>query len=358
MGLYKRGSTWWMRLTHQGRRIRKSTEVFDKKTAEKIYYKAKTLLAEGKWFESMPGDNKTLKELTEKYLIEHSLINKAPGSYKRDKSLTCNLLRLLGDPILTEITPALVSQYKNKRRQEEAAPATVNKELKLLGHAFNLALKEWEWVKDNPVSKVSKEKNERMVERWLTLEEEKSLLAHSPAWLQELIIFSINTGLRQSELLNLKWGQVDLFRKTMTFLSSEQKNKNSDTLPFNEAALAILKTKVRRIDTPFVFVSENSTRIDSRNLRRSFYTACKKAKIEDLRWHDLRHTFATRLVQAGVDLYAVKKLGRWKSLSMVMRYGHHHSESLRAGVEILDKVNSNFGTKLAQSDNEGVSHGG
>ena len=82
---------------------------------------------------------------------------------------------------------------------------------------------------------------------------------------------------------------------------------------------------------------------------RAYYDARKKAGLEDVRFHDLRHTFATRLVQAGVDLYAVQKLGRWKTISMVMRYAHHYPESLRPGILALDKVPEKFSTILAQS---------
>jgi integrase len=77
----------------------------------------------------------------------------------------------------------------------------------------------------------------------------------------------------------------------------------------------------------------------------------KKAKIENLRWHDAtRHTFATRLVQGGVDIYTVQKLGRWKNISMVMRYAHHYPESLRSGIEVLDKIREKVSTNLGQSD--------
>ena len=85
------------------------------------------------------------------------------------------------------------------------------------------------------------------------------------------------------------------------------------------------------------------------NVRRGLCKAIKKANIGHLRFHDPRHTFATRLVQAGVDLYTVQKLGRWKTLSMVLRYAHHYSESLRPGAEMLDRVTSRESTIAAHS---------
>lgn len=201
---------------------------------------------------------------------------------------------------------------------------------------------------------VSKEKVSNQIERWLAFEEEKNLLNSSPKWLQEIILFAVNTGLRQSEILDLKWPRVDLSRKTITILE-EQKNKGRDTLPLSEAAWMVLKerARVRRGETEYVFYTKNYTRISSHNLQRAFSSALKKSGIEKFRFHDLRHTFATRLVQAGVDLFAVQKLGRWKNISMIMRYAHHYPESLRSGVAVLDRVNEKFSTNLAQHDEKG-----
>jgi integrase len=95
-------------------------------------------------------------------------------------------------------------------------------------------------------------------------------------------------------------------------------------------------------------------KLGKRNLLRAFYSATEKSGIKTLRFHDLRHTFATRLVQAGVDIYTVQKLGRWKSISMVMRYAHHYPESLRSGVEVLDRIEKKVSTNLAQHKEKGV----
>jgi integrase len=112
---------------------------------------------------------------------------------------------------------------------------------------------------------------------------------------------------------------------------------------------------VRHPASAHVFTSREGTRLDARNLLRAFYAACKDAKIAHLRFHDLRHTFATRLVQAGVDLYTVQKLGRWRTVQMVVRYAHHYSESLRPGVEALDRVGSaDQDTIRAQSKKKGL----
>ncbi len=336
--MFKRGPVWWISFVYNGIRYRQSSGTGNKKLAQKIEDKVKGDIVQGKWFERLPGEEKTLREMMQKYLAEHSAHNKTPSSHERDNSLADHLIAYFGDTIVAEISPNMISGYKNKRRKEGAAPKTINNELILLGHAFSLAIKEWEWVRDNPVRKVSKEKVDNQIERWLTQKEEEKLLSFAPLWLRQIVIFAINTGLRQSEILDLIWWQVDLSRRTVAIL--KQKNKGKDTLPLNARAMAILKERalVQDSRTDHVFYNGNVTRINARNLLRAFHSAAEKAGIKGFRVHDLRHTFATRLVQSGVDIYTVQKLGRWKTISMVMRYAHHYPESLRSGVEALDKI--------------------
>ncbi len=165
-------------------------------------------------------------------------------------------------------------------------------------------------------------------------------------WLREIVAFALNTGMRQGEILDLRWPCVDLFRKTATIMRS--KNGERRTIPLNQAVLDVLKSKakVRHIKSDYLFSSGNGTRIIERNLQRAFGQAIERAKIKDFRFHDLRHTFATRLVQSGIDLYTVVKLLGHKDIRMTQRYAHHCPESLRGGVDALQK----FITILSQSE--------
>jgi len=353
MALYKRGPVYWIRLTYEGRLMRKSLETTDRKLAQRIHDKIRGQIAEEKWFERLPGEDKTFRELVEKYMGEHSAKNKAESSHIRDKSLFHHLLQFFGDCIISKIAPKLISEYKSRRTEEQAAPATINKELGLMGHAFTLAVKEWEWVLDNPVARVSRKKVRNSKERWLTVAEEKKLLSVCPQWLREIIVFALNTGFRRGEILNLQWPHVDLSRKTITIL--EQKNQETDTLPLNKNALDVLKTRIRirYIQSNFVFCNSNGKKMSGRNLARGFYSATKKVGLQGVRFHDLRHTWASRMVQAGVDIYKVQKLGRWKSISMVMRYAHHYTESLRSGVEALDHFPKKHNLSTIRPKSEG-----
>jgi len=340
-----------MGFTHQGRQYRQSTETEDKALAQRIFDKVKGELAEGKWFEKLPGESYRFKDLMAKYLNEYSAANKAKTSHVRDKSLIAHLNKTFGELYLTDITSVIISEYKVRRRSEGASPRTINYELTLMSHAYSIAIREWEWVNDNPVKRVKKERVHNTIERWLSLDEEERLLKASPKWLQEIIIFAINTGLRQSELLNLTWSQIDLFRRTITI--TEQKNHGIDTLPLNETAMQVLRGREAAASSElqdYVFPNTLNKRKGNRLLLKGFYSAIKKAEIKNFRFHDLRHTFATRLVQQGVGILEVQKLGRWKTTSMVMRYAHHNTESLRPSIEAMDVIkNQKFITILSQS---------
>ncbi len=346
MGLYKRGTFWWMRFSFQGKQIRRSTETTDKKLAERIYHKVLGELAEGDWFDRLPGEEKNLSELFEQYLNEHSKPNKSEKSYIRDKGMVDRILKEFGDVTLVEVSARQISEYKARRRAEDAAAATVNKELSFLRHVFETAVV-WKWLEDNPAARIPREKVRNCIERWLTAEEEERLLKACPDWLWKIVVFGLNTGFRQGEILSLNWKQVDWSRKAILFW--EQKNGGRDLIPLNEGALNVLKdrSKIRTLGSELVFLTSNRTKYLARNVFEAFKIACKKAEIENLRFHDLRHTFATRLVQDGVDLYTVQRLGRWRSLSMVMRYAHHNAESLRSGMEAVNRLPS---TKLAHSE--------
>jgi integrase len=267
-----------MRLTVNGQTVRRSTETSDRRLAGRVLDKVKGEIAEHKWFTRLPGDDRTFRELMEKYLNEHSIPNKAATSSLRDHSLAKRLLEVFGEITVTAIGRRHVTAYKAKRRADHAAPKTINNELVLMGHAFTMAIREWEWLSENPVTLVSKERVNNHLERWLTFEEEATLLAVAPGWLRELIVFAVETGLRESEILNLQWCHVDLLRKTIAIL--EQKNRGRDTLPVSNRALEMLKerAKVRSLACPYVFCNTKGTPIQTCNLWRAFKRARVKVR--------------------------------------------------------------------------------
>jgi integrase len=336
MGLYKRGQVWWMSFICKGRHYRKSTETEDRKLAQRIYDKVKGEIAEEKWFEKLPGEDKTFRDLMEKYMEEHSKPKKK--AWKRDEVSLSHLNPFFGEYDLMEITPSIISDYKNGRLRERAAPASLNRELSVCKHAFNLAYKEWDWVRENPFCKVKMERENNERDRILGHEEEKRLLEVSPTWLKEIMTFALNTGCREGEILGLTWQDFDLFKRIVVIHQS--KTGYTKTIPLTPTVYELLKTKnkVRHLHHSLVFPSDNGTRFTASNLGRAFRGALKKAKLENFRFHDLRHSFASRLAQSGVDLYLIQKLLGHREPRMVQRYSHHSVESLRKGIEVLERL--------------------
>lgn len=142
--------------------------------------------------------------------------------------------------------------------------------------------------------------------------------------------------MRMGEILNLKWTDVDLFRKAMVVLKT--KNMEPRTIPMTQTVVDLLLTKSKVVTmSGYIFATSSGKKLGPRNLQREWYNALDKAKIKNFRFHDLRHTFATRLVQSGIDVYAVAKLMGHKDLTSTQRYAHHSTESLRDSVRVLDR---------------------
>ena len=360
MGLYKRGSVWWMRFTYQGRQIFKSTETEDQKQAQRIYDKVKYEIAEGKWFEKKPEHS--FKEMMDRYLDEHATLKRSERAYR---GYVKNLLSFFGEDILiSEITPSMINQFKVSRRKEGVKPGTINRDLSILKNSFNIAVKQWEWVDSNPATKIPMEKEPQGRVRFLTDEEFDRLCDACPEWLRDIVLTARHTGMRKENILSLKWNQVDLFRRVITL--EHTKNDERLSVPINDTLMELFKrlSKVRHIKSQYVFFHPNAMKKSAKGtfngkryyeVKTSFREALEKAGIKDFRFHDLRHCFASDLVQRGVDLYVVQKLLGHKSQAMTQRYSHLAPENLRDAVLKLDeKINTN----LRHSVKEVSGHGG
>lgn len=351
MGLYRRGTVWWMSFSYQGQQIRASTGQTDKRAAELILGDTRRQLRDGGYRITLEERNRTFGELMDRFLSEHVTKRASQRSYV---GYAKRLRAFFGDGTpLADITPRLIVEYKNQLFADHLAPASVNRHLATLKKAFNLAVREWEWCQKNPVLSVSMEREHNGRDRWLTIEEEHRLLATCAPWLRDVVQFALGTGMRMGEILSLSWRGVDLTRRTVMLFHS--KNGERRTIPMNQTVLSLMKAKKEEAHSTkqpadnviplkaghsndLVFRSKTGTAIEGGHLRRSFRLALKKSAIEDFHFHDLRHTFATRLVQAGIELYKVQRLLGHKSPIMTQRYAHHYPESLRDGVEILDRI--------------------
>lgn len=348
MGLYKRGRVWWMSFNVNGRRVQRTTETSDRKLAEAILGKTQTKIIEGKYFDVLEEKERTVSEMLERYLEEHSS-RKSLTDYRRNRASLKHILPYFGDRTLAEVTPKLIAAYKAKRYEEKSAPATLKKELGLMRAAFNLAIQEWEWCRENPFRRIKMDQvnNERV--RYLSDDDFKKVLDQCPEWLKPVVMVARYTGMRRENIVTLRWDQVDLFRKVILL----DRTKNGDRLgiPICETLMEVFKSlgKVRHLRSNTVFTGANGLHYSGNAVGMAFGRACKSAGISDFRFYDLRHTFASSLVQKGVDLYRVQRLLGHRDGRMTQRYAHLAPENLREAIRVLDEKGVTIFTTVENS---------
>jgi len=230
----------------------------------------------------------------------------------------------------------LLEQYQTEKLQKGNKPATVNRLLATISHMFTKAV-EWEMLSEDILKKIRNvkflpENNKRL--RYLSNEECSDLINACSHHLRPIVITAINTGMRKEEILSLEWKKhIDL--KNDFILLDVTKNGERREVPINQTLREALQSIVIKMNSPFVFNDSKGHRFG--DVKKSFKSACQKAGISDFRFHDMRHTFASHLIMAGVDLVTVKNLLGHKSLSMTLRYAHLAPSHTVKAVEILDK---------------------
>jgi len=165
----------------------------------------------------------------------------------------------------------------------------------------------------------------------LTKEEIKALYYACPGHLKPIIVVALNTGMRKGEILNLKWDDLDFRQKIIYLLNT--KNNEKKEIPMNQVVFYTLFKVKKHPESPYVFCNKDGKPYGS--VKTAFRNALKKAGIKNFRFHDLRHTFASHLVMAGVDLNTVKELLGHKDIKMTLRYAHLSPDHKRRAVETL-----------------------
>lgn len=320
MGIRKRGKKYYIDVYYKGTRIRECVGE-SKRLAERIYAKRKSELVENRFFDKRKVSKTKLSRLVELYL-EYSKVHKR--SYQRDLTSTRILLKNMEDRQLSQITPLVIEDYiktrlnqTSYRKKGPVNPASVNRELACLRHMFTKAI-EWGLIDHNPAKKVKslKEKNKRL--RFLTAEEIEKLLDSCYGHLNSIVKMAIFSGMRKSEILNLKWKDVD-FQNNLIVLMDTKSGKTRE-IPLNKTLREVLLNVPRHLKSDYVFCNQEGR--PYRNVRRSFDSALKKAGIEDFTFHDLRHTFASHMVMSGVDINTLREILGHSSITMTQRYAH------------------------------------
>ena len=330
---------------NRGKRLREAIGT-SKKLAETVLQKRKVQIAENKFLDIRRKPKITLKELLNLYLKEYAKPNKR--SYKSNLSNAKNLLTYFGEnKLAAEITPLDVERFKAYRKQK-VKPATVNRDIAFLKHVYTKGI-EWGKVFENPAKKVKlfKEDNRRL--RFLSHEEIKRLLACANGQFKVILITALHTGMRLSEILNLKWKDIDFETGYITILNS--KNGEKKDIPLSPTLTQTLKNAIRYVRSEHVFCNKKGEPV--KDIRKSFATALSNANITDFRFHDLRHTFASHLVMQGTDLKTIQELLGHKTFEMTLRYSHLSPDHKRKAILNMDTIwthEKNRQSSLALSD--------
>lgn len=317
---------------------------FKRKTdAKKWIQDTESAIREGRHFKTVEAKKHTLAELVDRYIKDV-----LPTKHRQAPAQKPQLERWkdeLGSYLLADITPALIVEVRDKLslettpRGNQRSPSTVVRYMAALSHAFTIAVKEWGWLEDSPMRKVSKPKEPRGRARFLDDEERAKLLQACKESSNELlymcVILALSTGMRQGELMGLKWSDVNL--KDRYIILHETKNGERRRVPLSGPALDLLQqhSKVRRLDTPLLFPSAKypDQPID---LRKPFHNALKAAGITDFKWHDLRHCTASYLAMNGASLAEIAEILGHKTLQMVKRYSHLSDGHVSSVVESMN----------------------
>ncbi len=229
----------------------------------------------------------------------------------------------------------LIEQFQSDILNKGKKPAMANRLIATLKHCIHKGY-QWEMVSEETLKRVRQIKflpgnNKRL--RYLSKDECRALLDNCYGHLKAIVTFAMNTGCRSGEILSLKWDNVDM--KHGFIRLDRTKNGERREIPINDDVKAVLQGMTRRLDVPYVF-HDPITGKPFQDVKRSFNTACRKAGITDFRFHDQRHTFASHLVMAGVDITTVSKLLGHKSLTMTLRYSHLAPNHLQNAVNMLN----------------------
>jgi len=339
MGIYQKDGNWFIDYYANGRRKREKIGS-SRKLAEMVLAKRKIEIAENRFLDIKKDKKIKFAKLADTFLNNYSRINNR--GHKKNVSLLKKIGALWGDIYISEITPLMIEKYKSARL-EKVKPATINRELNVLGSMFNRAI-EWGMMSENPVKNVKKFVVDNRRVRFLSLEEINRLLEASSEDLYGILVVALNTGMRKGEILRLKWKYID-FQNGMIYLPSElSKNKYRREIPMNSVLMATLKKLHETAEGEYVFHGRFKDGKPPIDVRKSFAAALKKAGIEDFRFHDLRHTFCSQLVASGVDIYTVMELAGHRSIKMTMRYAHLAPGQKKDAVEILARKMDTFWT--------------
>lgn len=297
---------------------------------------AKTIKAEIELGSDPSGEKKAKLAILsfDAFFVDHYLPYVTPRkrSWKRDEELyRLRIAKVFGNKRLDLITRQQIQSFHTDLKAEDLAPATCDHHVKLLRHALNLAV-EWELLEKNPAARVPLFNVDNKRESYLNDEELQRLVSvlhsHKNRNVCAVIVWLLSTGARCGEALKATWDQIDRPNRTWRIPSNNSKSKRVRSVPLNESAIAVLDQLEIGSSSPFIFVSPNTGQPYT-TIMKSWERIRALAGLPHLRIHDLRHSFASFLVNSGMSLYSVQQILGHSDPSVTTRYAHLSTKSLQ-----------------------------
>jgi len=327
-GVYRRPDSrfWWIATTlPNGQRLRQSTGTENKEDAEALLAKLTLDAYRAAHFGFKP--ERSWQEAVVRYLAVKSML-RSYGDVKR----ICRMLDpYLGQLTLSQINGDVIWSVVQGELKKGNKPATVNRYLALIRSLLRMARDEWQWI--NSIPKVRLLPGEVERDRWLTRDEADRLIAACPSHLAALVKFALATGCRAREISGLEWERVDLARQTAWL--NQTKNGTPRGVPLNSDAVEVLTQEVGK--HPRYCFTYRGKPITGPISNKGWFAALERAGLQNFRFHDLRHTWASWHRQAGTSCDELKDLGGWKSRQMVDRYAKFATENLRTAAARIER---------------------
>lgn len=326
MALYRRGNTWWIDFTAaNGVRIRQSACTDDRAKAQQLFDKLKF----ESWQQVQLGmkPRRTWDEAALKWLKEKS----DKKSIRGDVGIIKWLTPFFRGKFLDELTRSVIMELIEKKKAE-SSPSRANRYLALIRSILTRAVRIWEWLDKAPALTLYREPRLRV--RYLTVTEIRRLLDALPEHQKDIFMFSIMTGFRKSNVLNLRWNQVDFYHNLIVIDGDEMKAGKTHAYPISPSIRQLLERNMGK-HPEYVFTYNGHKVVE---LKKDWSLALKKAGITNYRWHDNRHTWASLLIQNGVPMHEVQEMGGWSSELMVKRYAHLAPSKLANNAAMLDTI--------------------
>jgi integrase len=341
----KKTSDWYIDYRTSDGKRRRETIGPSRQLAENVLRKRKVEMAEGKYLDKAKQEKIKFEDFCQEYFNMHSKPHKK--SWQMDYFHLEELKRFFKGQYLYAITTSDIEKFKVERLKKVSS-STVNRQLGVLRSMFNKAIA-WGKLDKSPMRSVEFLKEPKGRLRFLEREEIAKLFSNCSRKLRPVVTVAIFTGMRRGEIFRLKWHDIDVRRNIITLLDT--KNGDKREVPMNEQVKTALIRVPKHPESPYVFCNEEGQPLH--DIRKSFWTALRKAGIKDFRWHDLRHTFASQLVMSGIDLNTVRELLGHKDITMTLRYSHLSPSYKHRAVEILGRRMDSFWTLEQKAEIQG-----